>query len=350
MAHQLVSSKKGEIDFRKKLVQQQVEGKSVLSDEYSEEGIREVLKERMKNTFERMDSLKRQGVVLSPYLEIGAERCQRSLVMENDFQANGAACDISYDMLKSCDHYSKAFDKKKIPMRICCDANSLPFRSNSMPFVFSYETLHHFPDPAPIVKEIHRVLSPDGYFFFDEEPYRQIAHINLYRAKNLYSQEKLQASKLKRRLDLFLAERTCNEVRHGIIENDQISIPAWKRALSVFDEKDVQLQALGRITAKLFEQTHRIRYSLAYLLGGKISGLCHKKGIRGATTVREALACPSCRENGRESSLVQGEIGFVCTNCGNRFPVLDGVVFLFAPKSLEELYPEVFQMVAKNVQ
>ncbi|MEN4006265.1 MAG: class I SAM-dependent methyltransferase [Methanobacteriaceae archaeon] len=141
--------------------------------------MKKILSDRMKKTFEQMILLKESGAVLSPYIEIGAERCQRSLVMENDLKATGAAIDISYDMLKSCDYYKDVFNKSKVPLRICCDANNLPFITNSIPFVFCYETLHHFPDPTPILKEIHRVLSPGGHFFFDDEPYKKVLHIQL---------------------------------------------------------------------------------------------------------------------------------------------------------------------------
>jgi hypothetical protein len=65
MADQLVNSKKGEIEFRKKLFQQQVEGKSIFTDEFDREGIETILDERMKNTFDRMSWLKEQGVNLS---------------------------------------------------------------------------------------------------------------------------------------------------------------------------------------------------------------------------------------------------------------------------------------------
>jgi len=350
MADQLVSSKKGEIEFRKKLVQQQVEDESIWADEYTREGIEAVLSEKMKDTVDRMESLKRQGVVSSPYVELGAERCQRSLVMENDLDTSGVACDISYDMLKSCEYYGKVFKKEKMPFRICCDANTLPFRSNSMHFFFCYETLHHFPDPAPIVREIHRVLSPGGYFFFDEEPYKKVVHINLYRAKSVYSQETLRAHPVKRALDWFFAERTCNETRHGIVENELISIRAWKRALSIFEEKKVHLQALRVITVELFKPKRLVRYFLAYLLGGRISGLCHKAGTRKPTTVLDALICPLCREQGREAPVAQGDNGFACKDCGSQFPALNGIVFLFPPHSLKELYPEVFKRAVTNVR
>jgi hypothetical protein len=102
MNRQSIKNRKGEIEFRRKLAEQQTEGKRQFDDEFDNVGIEKLLQERMRRTLEQMTLLKRNRVVLSPYVEIGAERCQRSLVMENDIGVKGISVDISYDMLKSC--------------------------------------------------------------------------------------------------------------------------------------------------------------------------------------------------------------------------------------------------------
>lgn len=352
MKQQLVRSQKGEIEFRKKLFQQQVEGKCIFNDEFDAKGIEKILSDRMKKTFEQMILLKESRVALSPYVEIGAERCQRSLVMENDLEATGAAVDISYHTLKSCDYYRGVFNKSKVPLRICCDANSLPFMTDSIPFVFCYETLHHFPDPTPIVKEIHRVLSPGGHFFFDEEPYKKILYIKLFKGKKIYSKESLIASKIREIFDYFFSERRCNEVEHGIIENDEIPIGVWKKALSFFEEKNVKLQSMKIIESELFNPKHYIKFLLAYLFGGEISGTCRKFGvsIKREISVHDVLICPSCIENGHESKLFQKNLSFFCSECGNKFPIIDGVMFLFSYKKFEEFYPEIFEKVIERLK
>ena len=348
MKQQSAESQRGEIEFKKQLVQQQIEGKCVFNNEFDAKGIEKLLSDRMKKTFEQMTLLKESGVVLSPYMEIGAERCQRSLVMENDIGATGVAVDISYDALKSCDYYKDVFNKSKIPLRVCCDTNSLPFVTDSVPFVFSYGTLHHFPNPTPIVKQIHRVLSPGGYFFFDDEPYKKVLHVNLYKGKKQYSKESLSAGKIRKLFDYFFSKASCNEVEHGIIENDDIPIDVWKRALSVFGQKHVKLQSLPYIESELFAPKHYIKFLLSYLFGGGIFGTCRKPGIsiKRDIFVHDILICPSCFENEGESKLVRKNLLFFCNGCGNKFPVIDGVVFLFSYKKFEELYPEIF----KNIQ
>lgn len=349
MKQQSVKSQKGEIEFREKLFRQQVKGKCIFNDEFDTKGIEKILRDRMKKTFDQMTSLKENGFILSPYVEIGAERCQRSLVMENDLGATGTAVDISYHMLKACDYYKDVFNKSKVPLRICCDANSLPFMSDSIPFVFCYETLHHFPDPTPITKEIHRVLSPGGHFFFDEEPYKKALCINLYKGKKIYSKEALSASKIRRIFNYFFSEKTCNEFEHSIVENKNISISLWKQALRFFEEKDVKLQ-IKFIHSELFNPRSYINFILAYLFGGCISGICRKSGnnVNGNSSIYTVLVCPSCLEDGSEVLLDQRSLSFFCPKCGKEFPIVDGIIFLLSYTKFEELYPEIFKNLKKK--
>ena len=337
------TAKRAEIEFRRKLFEQQVEGQAIFSDEFDGKGIEAILGERIEETARRMRSLRDAGVTLSPYLEIGAERCQRSLVMENDLGAAGAAVDISFDMLRSGAHYAKVFKKPNVPLRVCCDANVMPFRTGSMPFVFCFEVLHHFPDPTPIIAQIHRVLAPGGCFFFAEEPYRQVLRVKLYRRGKIYSRETLGASRIKRLFDRFFAEPRCNEVEHGIIENHDIPLAVWKNALAPFASRNVTLYSARVIETPLAPLRNPLKFLAAKLLGGVLSGTCVKAGTLPATPtpVQENLICPSCLERGVESSLKSHEGTFACPSCHGTYPVIEGVIFLFSPQKLAEFYPDL---------
>jgi len=49
---------------------------------------------------------------------------------------------------------------------IVADAHDLPFKSETFGAVFALEVLEHVFDPAKVLKEIKRVLKPDGYAVF----------------------------------------------------------------------------------------------------------------------------------------------------------------------------------------
>jgi len=342
MKKQQIESQKGEIEFRKKLYQQQIDKNNLFEDEFDANGIENILNSRMAKTRDQMVKLLKNEMTLTPYIEIGAERCQRSLVMENDLGLNGAAVDLSFDMLKSCDYYKKIFNKVKTPIRICCDANNLPFLSNSIPFAFCYETLHHFPEPTPITKEIYRVLSPGGFFFFDEEPYKQILHFDLYKGQKIYSKDSLNKNKIKKIIDHFFCSKICNEIEHGIIENHDLSLKAWKMSLQHFEENDVTFSSSNFFRSKLFNPTSKIKYFAGYLLGGSISGICRKSGHmnRIYESIYDTIICPSCREDRAEILLEKNEAFFMCQQCSKKYPVVDEVLFLFTDKKFSELYPE----------
>ena len=74
MEQQSARAQKGEIEFRRKLFNQQVEGESVFEDEFDGKEISKILGERMKKTLEQMTLLKGKNIVRPPFVEIGAER------------------------------------------------------------------------------------------------------------------------------------------------------------------------------------------------------------------------------------------------------------------------------------
>jgi SAM-dependent methyltransferase len=344
---QQIEAKRGEIEFRKKLSQQQLEGNKYFEHEYDAKAMSTILQSRMIKTKADIESLLADKFILSPYIEIGAERCQRTLVLENEIGVHGAAVDLSFDMLKSCDYYSKAYNKPISPLRICCDAYNLPFASGSIPFVFCYETLHHFPDPEPIVREIERVLTTGGCFFFDEEPYKKVLHVNLYKGSKIYSAKGLKRSFLKKAADFFFAKKVCNELEHGIIENEDIALKQWKSMLVPFKHKHIVLNSIRRFTVDLFNPSSPIVYFAAYLLGGDISGHCRKAGNypEMLSPVDKTLICPDCHQQ-KIIFRVNGRVTiYYCSNCGKQYPVVDGVGFLFAHAKLQSLYPEIYSLI-----
>jgi len=344
MQAQTIENLRGEIEFRRKLAEQHVTGRMLLPDYYGKEAHDRILRERMATTLRDATALQAHGVRLAPFLELGAERCQRSLVMVNDLNAAGIAADISFHQLKAADHFAELFGKPRLPLRLCCDANRLPLRSKAFPFVFCYEFLHHFPELTPVVREIHRVLA-GGTFFFNEEPYHRPKLILYRQRQKVYAESSLRRNKILRYLAKFFTEEICDEREHGILENHDIPLRDWLAALAIFDAHDVSVASLeGRLRSRLGAQVSW-RNMGNLLLGGGVSGTCTKQGpvpSAAPTDLTALLVCPDCLTRAGEYAAL-GAIagGLQCAACGATFPVVDGVVFLLPTALLRQLYPDV---------
>lgn len=344
---QTTKAKKGEISFRKKLCEQQVLKQSVyFDDEFSVDEIETIINRRMAKTFDQIADLKSKGISVSPYLEIGAARGHRALVLENELGCEGAATDISFYSLKSCVYYQALFRRQRMPLRICCDANQLPFMPDSVPFVFCYETLHHFPDPTPILEQVYRILAPGGCFFFDEEPFQQKMHIPLKKMSSLYSKNARQRNRLLRALDYLFSVRSCNEIEYGIIENHKISIKQWEDSLRVFDKHTAGIVSIGSLSTNLLESRRSIKRSLCDLLGGTISATCFKDITKESTinhqgvSIKDVIVCPDCLHDGKEVKLLWNDEEIRCPQCASIYRFFDDILLLFPRHLLVELYPE----------
>jgi SAM-dependent methyltransferase/uncharacterized protein YbaR (Trm112 family) len=347
MKYQNVDNLRGEIEFRKKLSEQHVSGKILLPDYYKKEEHDKILLERVNTTLRDLNKLA-NSTSFSPFIELGAERCQRSLVLTNDFRARGFAVDISYHQLKTAEHFAEFFDRPTLPFRICCDCNKLPFQSNIFSFAFCYQFIRHFPDPIPIISEINRVLST-GTFFFGEEPFKRPKLI-LYKKRNkVYSDSYMQRNKYLRFIENYIAENYCDERGHGILENDNISLKEWRIALSVFNKRKVSLSSRSdRVRSELGDRI-TLKNSLNMILGGEIEGVCIKSETdnprQDAVNMEDFLICPNCmekNENGliTKPRLIKNPDSLACTICGTVYSAINGIQFLLPTELFRELYPE----------
>ena len=347
MESQTTDNLRGEVAFRKLLARQHVTGEMLLSDYFCKEEHDGILRERVATTIRDIEKLGEQGVRLSPFLELGAERCHRSLVLTNDFGADGIAIDISHDQLKTAGHFSELLGRPRLPLRVCCDVNHLPIRDSSVPFAFCYEFLHHFPAVKPVLDQVYRILS-QGIFFFNEEPFKR-PRMTLYRQQHkMYSKHSLRRSKLVRALESFIADPWSDELEHGIIENDRISVREWLDALAIFDSKSVMLASVGGRMASRLTDRIRIANRLNILLGGGISGTCTKNRPDISCVPKQLtdlLLCPNCLATGSgriDAPLPLNQLAdsFLCPVCDSAYPVVDGVVLLLRTGLFRELYPE----------
>lgn len=346
-ARQSITNLKGEIAFREKLARQHVSGEVVLPDYYRKEQHDEILRKRVATTARRMRRLAGRGVTLSPFLELGAERGQRSLVLTNDRGADGFAVDISYHQLRTVEHFAQLFGRERLPIRVCCNAYHLPFRSRAFPFVFCYEFLHHFPSLPPVLDEIDRVLAA-GHFYFAEEPFRKLCRLVLYRQRHkIYSDEAARKHRLVQLVEEFISEHHCDEVEHGIVENHDISLRQWRVALARFDAVEATLVSPSGMRSTLKGRL-RLRNLPNLVLGGNIAALCRKTTGR-ALAVRdlyELLACPSCTVPSEDGGfdrppLVRDGDRFRCSQCRFDYRAHDGVLLLLPREECQQLYPDL---------
>jgi ubiquinone/menaquinone biosynthesis C-methylase UbiE len=339
-----VTVKLGEVAFRRKLASQQSSGGEVVFPElraYDE--MLMIMRQRAAATREAITYLSSDGLGLSPFIELGAERCQRSLVLENEFDARGIAVDISFDMLRLSAQVARGLGFEKLPLRVCCDANNLPIQDDALSFAFCYATLHHFPDPGPIIEEMARVLGDHGTLFFDEEPVRGA----VYRFTRLYQRHGHRLNNLEKALDKlgllpFISKAGGVECDHGILE-EEFDLGTWQKALSPFQQAEVIVNK--RLGLRLDGFTPGLSRVIAWLVGGNIRVLCRMDKEQGGSetfkNLREMLKCPNCAPKGSFPLFdAKSKPGLVCRECGSLYPEVDGVLFLMERSLGAQLYPE----------
>ena len=351
---QSILNQKAEVEFRRKLVTQHLGKKTFFKGQPDKKMIIEEIKKRIEETRKDFQIIRDKNIPLSPFLEIGAERCQRALYLTNELGLTGFAADISFESLKSADYFSKVLNYQKMPIRICLDAYNLPFKSNSLPFIFFYETLHHFPDPKPILDEAYRVLTPGGYIFFAEEPIKQLLNFRLFKRDFcLTPVEKL----LKYLLILpFISTIGKSEIESGILE-EAFWLNTWQKSLTKYSlaEARVKPYLIGKeqliekvATTKNWLNPDWLTKILLIIQGGGISVLAKKAGKKNIhkKDLSSLLSCPECKTDSKLFFANSFKDSLICQRCLSKFKQKDDIFLLISRKKEQYLYPKVSQKIS----
>lgn len=338
MQIQTLANKIAEINYRRKISAQHTTGKINFAHEPDQQEIQYFLKKRLKQYKGDFQNLKKSNLIKSPFLEIGAEYTIASSYLKSKFKTDGVACDISLHSLKKAGHFARIFKLKKIPLLVCADANNLPFKSNSFPFIFVYESLHHFPHPQPVLKEIKRVLAPGGILLIGAEPIKQSFQIPLWRRPT-----KLRAweKALKAILVLpFISHIGKTEVDSGILE-EAFTLKTWLQSLSIFDSFEAKVDIpIINFSQKISKPTNPA-FPLSLLLkltGGGIRAICKKTNEpqpkSSSNGLESIFICPNCKLNLKKEVLIHN---YNCPKCKSVYQKMAGVIILLPKKIADHM-------------
>ena len=70
------------------------------------------------------------------------------------------------DLNKKAIKFCKKFYKEKNNTFLQANAQNLPFKDSSFDVVINIESAHRYPQVDLFIKEVYRVLKPEGYFLF----------------------------------------------------------------------------------------------------------------------------------------------------------------------------------------
>lgn len=338
MQLQTLANKIAEINYRRKISAQHTKAKIHFEEEPNNKEIKKILRKRLTQYKGDFKKLRKSNLLKSPFLEIGAEYCIASTFLKSKYKMDGIASDISFHSLKKAPYFAKTFKLKRVPTLICSDANTLPFKSNSFPFVFIYESLHHFPHPQPVLEEIKRVLAPGGILLMGAEPIKQSFQIPLWRRP---TKLRVWEKALKAILVLpFISHIGKTEVDSGILE-EAFTLKTWLQSLSIFDSFEAKVDIpIINFSQKISKPTDSA-FPLSLLLkltGGGIHAVCKKinkpqpKSL--SSGLESVFICPNCKLNLKKEVSIHN---YNCPKCKSEYQKMAGVIILLPKKIVDHM-------------
>ncbi|GIP62152.1 SAM-dependent methyltransferase [Virgibacillus pantothenticus] len=161
------------------------------------------------------------------------------------------ATDLTKEMLANTKHHLQAFTNL---VYILADAEQLPFLNDSFDLVTCRIAAHHFPQPEQFIREVKRVMKPDGKFLFIDNV---VPNIKAYEAF-MNQVEKMRDESHVKYLSIIEWKRLLQQyglvIRQQQVNKKILTVSDWlDRTLDTEAEKkrvaDFLLQANEKLTA-----------------------------------------------------------------------------------------------------
>jgi SAM-dependent methyltransferase len=103
-------------------------------------------------------------------LEIGAGQGWASCILKKKYANKQIFCsDLSEYAIASAKHWEELF-KVKLDKTMVCKSYDIPLDNSSVDIIFCFAAFHHFRDYQNTLKEVYRILKPNGHCLFLFEP------------------------------------------------------------------------------------------------------------------------------------------------------------------------------------
>lgn len=339
-------AKLAEIRFRHDLCRYRVDGEHLFEDEFDGEAILPVFRSRLADAVSDVSILPELPCI-NNCLEVGAECCQRVTGIQEYLGIPSWAADISLDSLRALDFYAPQLGLAGRPKRVCCDLACLPFRSGAFDLVIAYQTLHHFQRPAVIVAEIRRVnrrLLVNG-----DEPTRRLMRAFIGTQRHcIYSRSRRVRGRWRSFVEDTFLRAHSNELDYGVIENEELTIPAWRRCVEPWYTCEWYRGSSVAQGQRIERGWNRLRL-LDSLIGTSVSLVGRVKcGTPAAVTVEQDFICPDCLDARLGEHTVRVEACHLrCSACQTAFPIIGGIPILLPTGLRCSLYPTLDPLLTR---
>jgi SAM-dependent methyltransferase/uncharacterized protein YbaR (Trm112 family) len=232
---------------------------------------------------------------------------------------------------------------KPLPL-VCADGRALPFKTGSFDVVVSIGVLEHITEPNALVKEMARVLKPEGkmLLYFGPNGWWRLAQSPSHRKIVLTYWTTGDAERKMRAVHLSDIKRVWTDVIDYRFRNDSFTNgkATLYGKLARFLEKGAKKTPVRKtvvLTCKALEMA-----SFPRNVGLIASGQSRLPGVDypsiDFSDIREFvhnLVCPACKSDLELSEIEKNEREVVngslyCSKCDNKYQIVDGIPkFLF---------------------